>query len=398
MQKGAGMHAQLIVQRFIELHLQAIHALRRSSWQAVVLAAMGGCALSLTRLARATMASGQLKAALKRVDRLIGCARVESESCAVGRALLGTLRPTHSPVVIAVDWSAVAPGGDFVELRAVLSWLGMGRGLTIYQKVYPEKQQGSPRAERELLDRLHQWVPAGQSVIVVSDAGFRQPWFARVEALGWSWIGRVRGISQLKREDGAWRQLRSYFQLASTRACRWLNCQLTRRHAWPCDAVLVKQRAKGRKRYDRPGHGSTRKARTEARQSAHEPWLLVCSKDLRRFRPEEIVAMYAARMQIEESFRDTKSVTLGMGLEIARSRSALRLQGLLLIHTLAAFLLWHIGQLAETEGLHRRFRATTRQARELSVITLALLLCKHVYLPFSPHATRTLEQRIGIAL
>ena len=41
-------------------------------------------------------------------------------------------------------------------------------------------------------------------------------------------------------------------------------------------------------------------------------------------------------MQIEENFRDTKSLAFGMGTEIGRSRSALRLQALLLIATLAA--------------------------------------------------------------
>lgn len=389
------MHAQIIVQRFIDSQLQAIHSLRRPLYVAMVNALMGGAALSLSRLARAIVGPGQFKSALKRVDRMIGCPRIERESCAVAQALLGTLVRSKQPLVIAVDWSAVSPGGTFVELRAVLSGLGMGRGLTIYQKVYPERQQGTPKAEQELLDRLSRWIPRGHRVVIISDAGFRQPWFARVEARGWSWIGRVRGNSQLMRQTERWVAVTSCFALASAKACRWINCQLMRIHRWPCDVVLVKRRAKGRKRYDRPGHGPTPKARAEARQSAREPWLLALSKDLRDFRAEEIVAMYATRMQIEENFRDSKSLCFGMGLEIARSRSALRLQGLLLVNTLAAFLLWHIGQLAEAEGMHRRFRATTRQAREISIITLALLLCAQTFIPFSSHAQRTLEHRIG---
>lgn len=65
-------------------------------------------------------------------------------------------------------------------------------------------------------------------------------------------------------------------------------------------------------------------------------------------------------MQIEENFRDGKSLPFGMGAEIGRSRSAPRLQALLLIATLAAFVRWHRGQLAEAEGLHRRYKVTTR--------------------------------------
>ncbi len=106
--------------------------------------------------------------------------------------------------------------------------------------------------------------------------------------------------------------------------------------------------------------------------------------------------MYAQRMQIEEAFRDTKSAVYGMGLEIGRSRSQLRLHALLLIAAIAAFLLWHIGQLAEAEGLHRRFKATTRATRELSLITLAILLCSREHIPLTSPGQLVLEQRLGI--
>ena len=103
-------------------------------------------------------------------------------------------------------------------------------------------------------------------------------------------------------------------------------------------------------------------------------------------------------MQIEENFRDSKSMPLGMGLEASQSRSAPRLHALLLIGTLAAFLLWHIGQLAEAEGWHRRFKATTRVARELSIITLARLLCSLQVLPLTDVAIRVLNERLGLRI
>ncbi|HEV8645047.1 MAG TPA: hypothetical protein VGR01_05705, partial [Burkholderiales bacterium] len=77
---------------------------------------------------------------------------------------------------------------------------------------------------------------------------------------------------------------------------------------------------------------------------------------------------------------------------------AQRLHALLLIHTLAAFLLWHIGQLAEAEGLHRRFKATTRTAREFSLITLACLLCALPQIPITSDALLALYQRLGLHL
>jgi len=389
-------HASRIVQGFVQKHLSSIHAARRQLWCQAVNAVMGGHLLSLSRLARAVMGESTQKAALKRVDRLIGNKCVAQEARVVGAALLRALCRGGQPLVIAVDWSAVSPGGAFVELRAAITWLGMGRGLTIYQQVYPESKLGNGRAERALLDTLHRWMPAGAEVIVVTDAGFRRPWFTHVERLGWSWVGRIRSGVCVSRDGTHWEQASAWFAKATGKACRWSECWLTREFRFACDIVLYRHRVVGGKRYGRAGHGSTPKARREAQASAKEPWLLAHSPRLRSYRAEEIVAMYARRMQIEENFRDSKSPELGMGLQVSQSRSALRLHALLLVGTLAAFLLWHIGQLAETEGLHRRFKATTRVARELSIITLAKLLCALPRLPLTDAAMRALNERLGL--
>ena len=389
-------HAKKIVQRFIQKQLNLIHAGRRELLCAAVSAVMCGHLLSLSRLARALIGQSTQKAALKRVDRLMGNQRIAQEAEVVGAALLGTLCRGGQSLVIAVDWSAVAPDGAFVELRAVATRTGMGRGLTIYQQVYPEKKLGNAAVERALLKRLQDWMPAGVQVIIITDAGFRRPWFTQVERQGWSWIGRIRAGVCVSRDRTDWAQASAWFTKATRKACRWNDCWLTRQFHFACDMVLYRRRALGGKRYGRAGHGSTPKARREAKASAREPWLLAHSKKLRTFRAEEIVALYGLRMQIEENFRDSKSTQLGMGIELSQSRSAPRLHALLLIGTLAAFLLWHIGQLAETEGLHLRFKATTRVARELSIITLAKLLCAEHSLPLTNLAIQTLNERLGL--
>src|SRR6267378_2465014 len=124
------MHAQLIVQRFVDTHLSLMHAARRQ----LLCAAVAGHVLSLSRLARAVTGSGRLKAALKRIDRLMGCVRIEHEVELAAQALLRQLCRAGQPLVIAVDWSAVAPAGEFVELRAAVTRLGMGRALSVYQR------------------------------------------------------------------------------------------------------------------------------------------------------------------------------------------------------------------------------------------------------------------------
>lgn len=389
-------HARRIVQGFVQKHLSLIHAARRELLCAAVFAVMSGHLLSLSRLARALIGQSNQRAALKRVDRLMGNQRIAQEAQVVGAALLRTLCQGGQPLVIAVDWSEVAPDGVFWELRAVATRTGMGRGLTIYQQVYPEKKLGNARVERALLKRLHEWMPAGVQVIIVTDAGFRRPWFIQVERLGWSWIGRIRAGVCVSREGTHWEQASAWFAKATGKACRWSDCWLTRNFRFACDMVLYRRRAVGGKRYGRAGHGSTPKARREATASAREPWLLAHSPQLRPLRAEEIVALYGLRMQIEENFRDSKSTQLGMGLEVSQSRCAPRLHALLLIGTLAAFLLWHIGQLAETEGLHLRFKATNRVARELSIITLAKFMCAQQSLSLTDTAIRALNVRLGL--
>lgn len=393
------MHARLIVHRFIETQLTRIHAARRPVLAAAVTALMQGHPLSLSRLARGLGGMVGLKAALKRIDRLIGHARIEAEANSVAAAIAARLKAQGGPLVIAIDWSAVGPGGAFVELRASATVPGKGRGITIYQRVYPLSKLGNPKAESALLDALSGWIGTDLEVIVITDAGFRRAWFAHVERLGWGWIGRVRRGVHLGRTTTrglCFTSAANWFKGVNGKAQRESDCRLTKKAAWPCDVVRVRRHRAKRKHYRCPGHGSTSKAAREARAAAREPWLLVHGARLRRYAPEQIVAFYALRMQIEENFRDNKSAVYGMGQDISRSRSALRLQALLLIATLAAFLLWHIGQLAEAEGLHRRFKVTTRAARELSIITLARLLCALPCLPLTDFAIHVLYQRLGV--
>jgi DDE family transposase len=392
------MHARAIVQRFIETHLTCIHAARRTVLSAAVGALMQGSPLSLSRLARGVIGETGLKAALKRIDRLIGHRRIEAEAKGVAAAIIERMKRAGT-LVIAIDWSAIGPGGKFVELRAALTLPGEGRGITLYQQIYPLSKLGNPKAEGALLDALHHWIGNEVRVIVITDAGFRRAWFAHLERLKWAWIGRMRGNARLaSRASGrwCWAGAGTWFTKASGKAQRWIDCRLTRKAALPCDVVLVRRQRMKRKHYRCPGHGSTPKASREARGAAREPWLLVHSAQLRAYRPDEIVTFYAQRMQIEENFRDNKSTFYGMGQEMSRSRSALRLHALSMIATLAAFLMWHIGQWAEAEGAHRRFKATTRTARELSIITLARLLCALPALPLTETAIKALYLRLGV--
>lgn len=391
------MHAQKILRRFVSTQMPAVHASRQESLIDAVYAITRGHPLRLSGLARGMAGSGSHKAALKRADRLLGCDRIPAENDCASRAIVAQLVAMQEQLVIAVDWSSSAPGGQFVQLRASAVMPGMGRAITLCQHLYPGDQMGSPDAEEALLLWLKAIIPSQVRVILVTDAGFRRPWFKAVAAMKWAWIGRVRKGGKLHLPQAAdWCNPLDCFAKASRKPQRWQDCKITKTFAWPCDLVLHQRPRQGRSRRELPNRNRYRKAVLEAKASHKEPWLLACSQDLRHYRADEIVALYALRMQIEETFRDTKSTTFAMAMETARSRSPERLLGLLMLAMLASFFLWHLGQLAEAEGLHRRYRATTRKTREISLILLGLLLCRENRLPLSPHGIRSLFARLGI--
>jgi len=78
-------------------------------------------------------------------------------------------------------------------------------------------------------------------------------------------------------------------------------------------------------------------------------------------------------MQIEASFRDTKSIRFGIGFELNLSRSAKRLQVLLLVAMIATFVLWLLGMAARNSQQHLQYQANTIKDRPvLSAIYLGL--------------------------
>lgn len=136
-------------------------------------------------------------------------------------------------------------------------------------------------------------------------------------------------------------------------------------------AVLSKRPAKGRHQFTIYGAKPKGKNSAKNARSACEPWLLVSSVGLTYLSAASIVGLYAQRMRIEQSFRDTKNVRLGLGLEAARSRSGPRFEILLLIAHLASFVQRLIGESAKQHQMELQFMATRRPSRrEISVLTL----------------------------
>lgn len=309
-------------------------------------------------LARHWPGALRVAAPLKRLDRLLSNQQVQAVRARVYEAAVAwVVRQTHPTVL--VDWSEITGDGRWQLLRASVAL--RGRSLTLYEEVHAQKYLGSPHVQNEFLKTLKALLPADCCPLIVTDAGFRTPWFEAVEALDWPWLGRVRGQVGARKLDPdnvftPFLPISHYFAKAN-RTARCLGWhELTQRNALYCRLVSVRRASKGRHEIRRRAGGKARsgKSRTMAR-GQRDPWVLACSKCLANYSAARLVRLYGLRMQIEASFRDLKSHHYGCGFEDTQTRKGPRLAILLMIHMLATLMAWLAG-IADQAQQENRFR------------------------------------------
>lgn len=314
----------------------------------------------LSEIGRHVFTDGRHKSGIKCVDRLLGNRHLHAERVQVyERVAKWVLSQTPRPWIL-IDWSDVCPGHRFVMLKATVPL--QGRALTIYEEVHPLKAHNTPRANHHFLQQLASLVPPGCHPIVVTDAGFRGPWFRQVEALGWDWIGRVRNNVKLRLAGQKDWKLNTLLYRKATDTPTSLGWgELSKQNPYGCFLHLFQgfKRRPGRPR--KPFRSTLTHKR--ARLAAREPWLLATSLPPTEWTALRVVQAYKKRMQIEETFRDMKNARWGYGLEYARCRSAARLENLLLIVMLAMLATWLVGLAAKEKRLDRQLQANTERKR-----------------------------------
>jgi hypothetical protein len=169
---------------------------------------------------------------------------------------------------------------------------------------------------------LARLLPAGCEPILLTDAGFRSPWFDAVDRRHWAWIGRIRNRDRVSVEGGPWQPVKDLYASAMEEAREVLQVLHVRTRPTLRRMILIRKPPQGRIQRTRFGRRCRSKCSRQNAQRGKEPWLLACSPGLAHLSPAAIVALYAQRMTIEQSFRDTKNQRLGQGLSESRSRSA----------------------------------------------------------------------------
>lgn len=366
------MHASHIVARVLGGVQDLMHAGRFRALHDVAAAAVAGALLSLTGLALHTARPTALRHRVKCIDRLLGNRHLAAEREAVYAALARRWLAGLPQLLIVVDWSSLTADLRWHWLRA--SVVVDGRSLTLYEEVHPRCRLANLAVHRRFIERLARILPPSDlPPIILTDAGFRNPWFRLVAQRGWHWIGRIRNRDFVRENTYTpWFPAKQLYGCATAQAQDLGAHETVRNNPLVCRLVLVKNPPKARKCRYPSGKEKRNSPMRKIASRNREPWLLTCSPALEHLSANAIVKLYAQRMRIEQQFRDTKNTALGMGLSHNRSAGSKRLQALLLIAHIAQLALRLIGEAARSRQLELRLMSTGRTDRaEISVMTLA---------------------------
>lgn len=382
------MYALSLLERWLGRNCNSMHEGRRRAVVRVVGGLLRGGKAVLTEIGRHIGTGSYEKHGIKCADRLLGNGLLHGGRLEVYRALAQWLLSQTPRPWLIVDWSDVELGRRERHLMLKAAVPVGGRALTIYEEVHPLKRFNNPKVHRRFLERLHAVLPCHCCPIVITDAGFRGPWFEAVSALGWDWIGRVRNrVNYRLSEDETWQPLRSLYAQATrtptTLGHGWLSSKQT--YASQLHLYQSFTRGPGRPRKPSRIKPNQRKKRVRAR----EPWVLATSLSARQWSARRVVGAYQKRMQIEETFRDLKSHRWGYSLQYAHSRSTERLENLLLLTTLATLATWLVGLAAKSADLVKHFQANTEKRwTVLSLFFVGRRILKSTSHWLSPQAIR----------
>jgi Transposase DDE domain len=304
------------------------------------------------------------------VNRLLGNPHLFSERLSFYAAIAAELIPRWMSPLIHIDWSCINSTTNLYLLRASLSV--KGRSIVIYEECYPKKKENNHATHQQFLKSLKAVLPPCEPPIIVTDAGFRAPWFKAIYQMGWHFVGRLRNKNLVLLEGiDTWQLSSSFFKQATGKPTHLGHALLTEKAQVPVHIVSYKGKRKNRhKRNLNKKISASGKSKCYSK-AGKEPWVLVTSLFQARDNPSHIVNIYRQRMRIEENFRDTKCSHYGQGLKHSLTRSSERMAILLLIAAIATWAAWIAGLITILAGRSSDFQAhSAKFTQSLSVVYL----------------------------
>jgi len=362
------MHAKGFLHKLLS---SVMHKKRLDTLIILVMTLLLNKQLSVTRLGRNINLLIQERSGIRRADRFLGNRKLRRELKSIYNKHIHNLVGDQKRPKIIVDWTHV-PNTTHHALRAAL--VSKGRALTLYEEVHPEKKLGSVKVETEFLKKLSYLMPKECKPIIITDAGFRNPWFKMILKLNWDFVGRVRGTHTYF--DGTqWLDCKKLLRKAGQKARAIKNVLLCKKNAIPANLFLLKEKLKNerwRKKYKKK---KGKKDTENYSRSGREGWLLASSLSGDNWlKVNRVIKIYKMRMQIEEGFRDLKSPKYGFGLRDAYSKNLERIEILLLIAMFASLIAWLTGYIAEKNKWHYQFQSNS--VKNKRILSLFFLGCQ----------------------
>jgi hypothetical protein len=375
LKQGQAMQVAKII---TQLLLGVMHKTRIQSLIPVITGIITSKQLRLTQLGRSLNTPGKERAGIRRVDRFLANTYYQEQSLDIYTAITQRIVGNQGRPIILVDWTNVpnskrtAASGEHSALRASL--IAEGRSLTLYEEIHPKKKEHNSDVHGAFLKTLQSILPAGCRPYVVTDAGFKNPWFKAVLALGWDYVGRVRGCVKYDAGNG-FQGIEHLFNQASATPKSLGLLTLAKKNPLKTNCYIYTHKLKGRHRLTKTGKTDQQKDSKNHSRGYREPWLLVSSLSSSSA-AKRVVKIYKLRMTIEASFRDIKSTEFGFSLNENKTINAERYTVWFMLASLASLIAWIIGYAAEKEGLHYNFQANTYRHRR--VLSFSYLGCQIV--------------------
>ena len=356
------MNEVVILKKFLRAVTPKMHKVRRASLTSCVSSLLNGAKATVTGIGRGISSSAYEKHRIKQADRLLSNKHIVNEQIPIYRAIYTQYANASLRPVILIDWSDLDTHKGCFLLRASVAF--NGRGVAIYQEVHDMSTKEKRCTHKAFLAKLKTIIDDEAKPIIVTDAGYKTPWFKEIIALGWDFAGRVRKPMMYVNQEDEWEHTTELYKRATSQPIGFTS-HICRREPLACTLVLFKGKSKGR--HSLTQHNNIRQSKHSKVYSkgARDPWLIVTSLPRTKKLGKKIVAIYRLRMQIEEEFRDIKSSLFGLGFEHHKSRKVHRVAVLILIATLASILANIIGLAMFMAGLHRRYQANTVKIRRV---------------------------------
>jgi len=369
------MHVRTSLHKILN---SAIHKSRIKSLTPIIEAIINSKILKLTQLGRALNTPGEERAGIRRVDRLLANTYYQENSDVVYEAITRFTIGSKTEPVILVDWTGMpnsihhSEGGEQCCLRAALA--APGRSITLYDEVHSKKKEANPTVHKNFLKRLSKMLPDNCKPIIITDAGFKIPWFKAVVSLGWDYVGRVRGETYYDEGKGFENKLKALHKRATSTAKFLGEITLAKTKSFKTNLYMYKHKLQGRHKKRKDGQIATDKDSRKNASSYKEPWVLASSFSGSKLVAKKVVKLYKFRMSIEEGFRDVKSTQYGFSLRENVTIRKKRYIVWLMISALASLIAWVVGYRAEQENLHLKFQANTYKHRR--VLSFFFLGCQ----------------------